>query len=383
MVKVWTVILFLSPLPSFANLEEVKPYEVRKLAQKANQEAQQKAARQKSEPDEMLKLLSTFETGPTGLPEAEQGDTIDSAEPPFGVVDESSPVSTVTNGAAIHDESIAPTTRHAPELTTALPRSSDSVSVPSPPPSGMGRSKQQNLDVSEAASRASDRKASELADTDSSETTSSGPKAQAMEHSPEAREKPLPPSVYLPSPGITASRGSAGRYGAVVRSNEYGILFGRWVRARIEREVNSGDSGEIEIILEDDLAGKYRTIPAGTIIYASKGLNRQTQRLAIQTRRAVTPDNQVIPTILASAYDNTRRAGLSGFVERNREEVYQDAAGKALIELANSAVSAALPSELGSVTDVVADLESPQGNAIPYTIKVQPQSFWLRIDESL
>ncbi|MBY5979215.1 TrbI/VirB10 family protein [Ferrimonas balearica] len=370
MVKVWIGGLLLVPLLTHANEESLNSYEVGRIAQKANQEAQQKAARQKSEPDEMLKLLSTLEAA-TERSKSRLGSEAVNASPTPSDAPSSEAVQTAPETGVTRDVDQA-------DGIALTPASESRDSAPdSFPPSTRHR-------ALNAESVQKELQASRVDETEASEATPTAHTLQSPQPPKVQKPRALPSSIYVPSPDVGGpSNRSTGRYGAVVRGTEYGILFGRWVRARIEREVNSGDSGEIEIILEQDLVGKYRTIPAGTIIYANKGFNNQTRRLAIQTRRAVTPDNLVIPTILASAFDNTRRAGLSGYIERNREEVYQDAAGNTLIKLANSAVNAALPADLSGVTDAVADLEAPQGNNVPYTIKVQPQSFWLRIDESL
>lgn len=358
MVKLLRASLLFFSLPALATSEAPNSYEVGKMAQKANQVAQQKAARQKSEPDEMLKLLSTFEIDSESSIEVETVQDVNRYESATKPTENLPVASSASNTKQPVDTTVPSPSSPRPLNEEANPAEPTPVTAsPSTSPDAVEERALGNMTTSEVV--------------------------QKIESSSTPTAKRFPSSVYVPPASINAARGTSGRYGAVVRGTEYGILFGRWVRARIEREINSGDSGEVEIILEEDLAGKYRTIPAGTVIYANKGFNGKTRRLAIQTRRAVTPDNQVIPNIIASAFDNTRRAGLSGFIERNRDEVYQDAAGKALIELANNAVNAALPAELNGVSDVVADLESPQGSSVPYTIKVQPQSFWLRIDESL
>lgn len=368
MVKLVTLILVLGlAAPALANNEEVEEHEVSEIAQRANRTAQEKASRQKGEPESMLELLSGLKrpAGPT--------ETARTVTPP---TPDTAPAAT---GTKVGQGEGITTSSEEFDAVEPAPRSFDEAVAAE----RQRRSAAQPNVTEEPLPDESKARATEVAGSGSAGGSTEPHAGSPPTTSPAPQRKPIHPAVYVPAPTPATVAGRGGRYGTVVRQSEYGILFGRWVKARIEREVNSGDSGEIEIILEEDIDGKYRTIPAGTILYANKVFNVQTRRLAIQTRRGVTPDNQVIQQISATAYDSTRRAGLTGHIERNRDEVYRDAAGETLIDLASGAVEAVLPQELSGVASTVAKLESPQSRAIPYTIKVQPQSFWLRIDEAL
>ena len=165
--------------------------------------------------------------------------------------------------------------------------------------------------------------------------------------------------------------------------NGFGVPMGTWVKASIRREVSSGDQGDIEIILEQDIDGKNKSIPAGTVIYASKTFNQNTRRLSLRGTKAVTPDGEEISNFITQGYDLKKVEGLDGIIERNREEVYKDSLWDATVEAAGNVVKDAIPSAASSVVSSVQNLEKSQGQAIPYVITVSPQSLYLRIERKI
>lgn len=191
---------------------------------------------------------------------------------------------------------------------------------------------------------------------------------------------------YVPAPrNTTALNAKGGTVGS--KAHEYGIPRGTWIRAELKRHTTSSDSSNIEFVITESLNGKYKTLEAGTVVFASKSFNTSSKRLEALTSAAVTPDGEEISGIVAYVYASDQSAGLSGTIIRDREGE-AIAAGKSGVL---AAVADALPGAAGVATGVVSNLSGEmitheknniKGAPTAY-IQVAPQTVWLKTTQKI
>ena len=169
--------------------------------------------------------------------------------------------------------------------------------------------------------------------------------------------------------------------------DEFGIPFGQWIQARLERVVTSADNGEIEFIINEDVQGRSMVLSRETIVFADKGYNPLTKRMDLLVTRAISPeDNKIV--FRAVIYDAKKVSGLAGILERDRQGEAKAAVGKSALQIARSVVSGVTADTLvGDASESVAnDLLQNEGrylNGAPDAlIRVYPQLVYLRIVES-
>jgi hypothetical protein len=126
------------------------------------------------------------------------------------------------------------------------------------------------------------------------------------------RTRALPPGVYLP-PTVTTGRTDADFSNSVVLANpqlKFGIKKGTWMDAELQRSVTNADPGLVSLILTTDVVGKYRTLPAGTELFAEKSYNRANERMDLTTVSAVLPDHREL-AVIAQIFDLSENSGLA------------------------------------------------------------------------
>lgn len=191
---------------------------------------------------------------------------------------------------------------------------------------------------------------------------------------------------YVPAPrNTTALNAKAGTVES--KPHEFGIPRGTWIRAELKRHTTSSDSSNIEFVITESLSGKFKTLEAGTVVFASKSFNTSSKRLEALTSAAVTPDGEEISGIVAYVYASDQSAGLSGTIIRDREGE-AIAAGKSGVL---AAVADALPGAAGVATGVVSNLSGEmitneknniKGAPSAY-IQVAPQTVWLKTTQKI
>lgn len=130
------------------------------------------------------------------------------------------------------------------------------------------------------------------------------------------KAKPKRKYAYRPP---ARSTGQVKTRGAVIskKQSNYGISIGTWAKCSLKRSVSSTESGFIEFVLEEDLTGRYKTIPQGSTLFANKRFNAADKRLEANITKALTPEHDEIDVILASVYSLDKTAGLTGVIERD------------------------------------------------------------------
>ncbi|MDI9347370.1 MAG: conjugative transposon protein TraM [Methylacidiphilales bacterium] len=169
---------------------------------------------------------------------------------------------------------------------------------------------------------------------------------------------------------------------------KYGISWGTWARASLNRTVNSHDNAAIEIYTSEDIVGKYRIIPKGSLLTGRHVLNTVTNRLTMQIIKGITPEGKEF-IVQASIFDIEKRNGLQGY-EINPIDKTQQALQKGVQTTTGAVLQQVLspinPLAAGLVTTgqelLNQELDQPKTKSVA-NIRVDPQSIFLRIDESL
>lgn len=196
------------------------------------------------------------------------------------------------------------------------------------------------------------------------------------------------PNVYIPPARSTASDQSTS-LNLTPEKSKFGISFGTWAEAKVQRSITNADAGEVEIILTQTLMGKFRTLESNTILYGVKSFNVGTNRLDVKITRGITPEDEEIK--LSATVFNERKefSGLSGVLIRNRNEEAKNIAKNTLLQTAGVALQQISPGGLtGKAYDAATSQAlqnekrhlKQQNGAI---IKVFPQSIYIRFDSSI
>lgn len=202
-----------------------------------------------------------------------------------------------------------------------------------------------------------------------------------------ARKPSVNSDIYIPP--FVGGGAKTSAIGAVLGSanQKFGITIGTWAKCRLERGVSSSESGLIEIKLQEALFGKYKEIPAGTTLFASKRINMATERLEAFVSKALTPDELEYDSISATIFSLDKSAGLNGELVRDREGELGSAASNATL----TGVAAAMPSVTGDVggavvnsfTSDMINTEQKYSQKRPAaTINVSPQNCLIKITKS-
>lgn len=165
--------------------------------------------------------------------------------------------------------------------------------------------------------------------------------------------------------------------------NKFGVPIGTWVKAELLRPVSSAESGLIEFVLTEDLVGKFRTMPAGTTIFAEKAINEAEKRLESLSQIASLPDGTEIKNVSMRAFALDKTAGIAGTLIRDRDGEFSAIGGNAAL----STLSALVPAVEGpagaavdSVTDGVIGNEKKYAPKTPNAvIRVTPQPLLLKV----
>ena len=199
---------------------------------------------------------------------------------------------------------------------------------------------------------------------------------------------PSDPDIYIPPPRVNTVSTTR----STVFNNEtrtFGIVLGTWARAHIERRVSNADNGPVEVILDEDINGNKRDLPAGTVLFGPKGFNQTAQRLDVTLTHGITPDGSEFD-ISATVYDAHKVSGLTGSVVRQRGDEIRSAASSGALASAQTLMATTIDSAAaGAVVDSIAQTGSELlNNEQQYVrtprafIQESPQPVFIRIDQT-
>jgi hypothetical protein len=159
--------------------------------------------------------------------------------------------------------------------------------------------------------------------SDSSADTTAAPLSNR--HAPARRTTTEP--QYTPS---TSSSGSVKLDVVSVKRHRYGVRIGTVLYGELRRNISSAETGLAEIFLTRDAVGDYRTLPAGSQLFARKRANPATKRMELSCERGITTDGDEFE-VNCQVYDDQDVAGVSGIVEEKTVEIVKSGVNKGLL----------------------------------------------------
>jgi len=199
---------------------------------------------------------------------------------------------------------------------------------------------------------------------------------------------PADPDIYIPPPRVdTESTTHSQVYSQ--KSRTFGIVIGTWFKAHIERRITNADNGQVEVILDEDVIGKMKALPAGTTLFGQKAFNQVSQRLDLSLSNGITPVGFEFD-LSATVYDSTKVSGLSGSVVRQRGTEVRSAASRGALTSAKALMSAtidnaaagALVEGVGQAGDELLNNERRFIREPRVLIQVTPQPVLVRINQT-
>ena len=205
---------------------------------------------------------------------------------------------------------------------------------------------------------------------------------------PRKRPPPSDPDIYIPPPRVETESTTHSQVYAK-QSRAFGITLGTWFRAHIERRITNADNGQVEVTLDEDVPGKTRSLPAGTVLFGQKSFNQVSQRLDISLSNGITPTG-VEFDVVATVYDKTKVSGLSGSVVRQRGTEVKSAASKGALASAkalmtatvDNAAAGALADGVGQAGDELLNNERRFIREPRILIQVSPQPVLVRVNQT-
>lgn len=166
-----------------------------------------------------------------------------------------------------------------------------------------------------------------------------------------AASAPTNPYMYTVPTGSSGRKAEVSTFALSVEK-PFGVKRGAWAEVSLSRPVSSADSGSVEYQLSGPVVGDFKTLPAGTVLFASKRINESTERLESQVYLAQMPDGEEIK-LSGWIYGTNKVAGLPGSLIRDREGESVAAGGSAALAGLRAATNAA--GGRAGVAGVVAD----------------------------
>ena len=178
---------------------------------------------------------------------------------------------------------------------------------------------------------------------------------------------------------VSASKKVLQTYSLSQKRTEYGVVRGTWLNAKLSRQVTSGETQAVELILEQDLIGKYLTVKAGAKIFCKNKLALSREVLDLNCNLLLTTDDKEV-TIDASVYQLNKVAGLSGKLDMKYSDIASNSAIDGVKDVGVALVDAINPIAGNVASDINSQSNKKTIEKIP-TITVMPQDVLLKINK--
>lgn len=122
-------------------------------------------------------------------------------------------------------------------------------------------------------------------------------------------------------------------------AHPFGIRLGRWIRARLTKNISSADPGLAELVITRTVTGDRRTLPAGTLIFARARVNGITRRMDLVAKKGITPGGREFK-LKGLIFDTQGNCGLAGIVTDNMARALRRSTGKGILAAGDSALNA-------------------------------------------
>lgn len=120
----------------------------------------------------------------------------------------------------------------------------------------------------------------------------------------------------------------------------FGIRLGTWMPALLRTRISSADPGFVELVVSRTVRGRYRPLPAGTLLFCRKRLDRAARRMEMMAVKGITPDGREF-VLRGRVFDGARIPGLPGVVVRSTGRMLRRSAAHGVLA-AGSAAAAGL-----------------------------------------
>lgn len=239
-----------------------------------------------------------------------------------------------------HEGGVAPPGKGSQVVETATESSADSTDTPAPP-----RVTKYSKPSPSPSTRETERRPSLPESAAETALEPTGTKANPFEYVPPPRTQATEQTVYTDA--------------VIVDEMEYGIRIGTWVEVEMLRNISSAEPGMVAFRVDQPVAGRYRTLEAGTELFAEKIFNGATQRLELMVTRGVTSDGQEF-AIRGQVYDMQKVSGLDGIVKK--KELVKGSVQSGLLAATRSALGTfAQQGPLGAGAATAADVVIQEG----------------------
>ena len=125
------------------------------------------------------------------------------------------------------------------------------------------------------------------------------------------------------------------------RRHPFGIRLGTWMHARLPTRASSADPGRVELVLSRTVHGRYRRLPAGTLLFCVKRLSGATQRMEMIAVQGITPGGREF-RLRGRVFDTARVPGLAGVVTVDAVRMLRRSAGQGVLAAGGTAVGSLL-----------------------------------------
>jgi hypothetical protein len=168
----------------------------------------------------------------------------------------------------------------------------------------------------------------------------------------------------------------------------FGIRLGTWFEATLDRNTSSAEPGQVELHVTQDVIGDKRTLKAGSLLYASKGLNGSTKRLELRCEHGITPDGHEF-SMRGLVFDPQKVSGLNGIMQVDGAQIAKHSATNAALSAVAAGARTVMPSApvgaavRGATETALTDTNrgTEFNNAMREVIYVSPQPVLIRVEE--
>ncbi|MDX1695061.1 MAG: hypothetical protein R3208_14945 [Ketobacteraceae bacterium] len=193
-----------------------------------------------------------------------------------------------------------------------------------------------------------------------------------------------PSFIYRPPTNRSSSNKTVA--GVLERdATRFGIPVGTWIKARLMRPVSSAERGLIEFETKEAVFGKYRDLPAYTVLFAQKYVNEADEKMEAFTVNARLPNGEEIK-IEASVHSLDQTAGLHGKLIRDRAGEVMVASTKAALGAIAELTPAGTTTPGRALSDVTETLIDNESRYVPKppgaVIRVAEQECLLKITKT-
>ena len=166
---------------------------------------------------------------------------------------------------------------------------------------------------------------------------------------------------------------------------KFGVRAGTWARVFLPRSVSSSEPANIELELVEEIEGRHKNVPAGTIFFTKHRINPATQRLDMQAVLMVLPDGSEY-SISATIHSSGMTAGLAGAVITHTNKVASTAVKRNILDSTAQVIAQNGNPAAAIAGNVATEVLDAQENALPtrpgYSVQVASQEGLIRFGRS-